>query len=392
MFIDKWKPVFAIDEGLGSDPGGDAPPPPPDNLGPGSGRTELRKQLEGNFEADRKATEAKDAKEPAAKRPRRVAGGADLEEAPEKAPLDVEVLDDDAEKAPQPPVGAAPEGFSKEAKAEWAKAPPAVQAAVIKREADMAKGVEELKGRYASIDRALMPHMDAIRRNGHTPDKAIEQLFGWFQALATNPDVAFPALAKSFNFQLGAPAPADGKPVDGKPPEGSIPPELKEYVAKLEQKVDGLTGELTKRFGTIESSIQQQSEAKTQEFLGMWAKDKPYYEEARGLMAHLIGSGAVPLKDGKVDLDGAYEMAVYALPDVRAKLTLAEQEKATATAKAKADAERNAQQGQADKARKAAVSVGTGAPGSTVTIAGKPQAKRKSVRESLMEARDELSS
>lgn len=365
-----------------------------DKGGIGSGRSTLRKQLEKNFEADNKArakVEEKDKKAPA--RARRVAGGAEIDETPEPAatgePAEGQEVTPPPEVKDSLPV---PEALSKEAKAEWAKTPTTVQQAFIKREQDVARGVQELKGRYLDIDKALEPHVEAIRRHGHTPAQAVAQLFGWFQALASNPEQSFPALAKSFNYDLAkiaaaqAAAPGGGK----EQPAGEIPQAVQKYIHDLTQKVAGLEQAVTQKISGLEGTFQQQSEAKTQEILTQWSQGKPHFEASRGTMAQLIASGAVPLKNGQVDLDGAYEMACYANPEIR-KLVLAEQEGARVKAeKDKKAAEAKLQQEQANKARRAGVNVSGGAPGQAGTIAGRPAKKGKSVRESLAEAMDEI--
>jgi hypothetical protein len=394
---ERWLPLRQIaDEGTPggevADTGAEVTPPP---SGPGSGRSELRQQLEKNFETDRKAADAREKPTAKGKAPKRVAGGAELE-APEATPEVVE----GAEAAPEgevetkaaAPVAPAPEGFSKEAKAEWAKVPAAVQQAVAKREADMAKGVDELKGKYKDIDQALQPHAEAIRRTGHSPAEAVSQLFAWFQALSTNPVATFPALAKSFGQDLGAilQAAQGQQAQPGQPQAGDIPPALQNYINDLQAQLGQMKQSFSQELTGLKSTFQQQSEAKTQEILTNWSKDKPHYESVRSLMAQLIQSGAVPLKNGQVDLDGAYDMAVYAMPDVRTQVLSAQQEQVKKEAAAKQAAERKAQQDQADKARKAAVSVGGSAPGAPGTVGGKPTGKRKTVRESLMEAREQL--
>jgi hypothetical protein len=397
---ERWLPLRQLpDEGAPggevADVGGEVPAPP---SGPGSGRSDLRQQLEKNFETDRKAAEKQEA--PAkgkGKTPKRVAGGAEVEpEAPVAAAEGAEAAPEaEAEAAPPQPTVAAPEGFSKEAKAEWAKTPPAVQAAVAKREADMAKGVEELKGKYKDIDTALQPHVEAIRRTGHSPAEAVSQLFAWFQALSGNPVAAFPALAKSFNMDLGAILQAaqsqqQPQPQQGQQPAGDVPPAMQKYINDMQQELGLLKQQFGQELTGLKSTFQQQSEAKTQEILTNWSKDKPHFEAVRGLMAQFIQSGAVPLKNGQVDLDGAYDMAIYASPDVRTQVLTAQQEAAKKAAAAKVEAERKAQQAQADKARKAGVSVGGGAPGVPGAPSGKPTGKRKTVRESIMEAREQL--
>lgn len=400
MFGRDWEVLRQVPEESGAAGGAEAPPPedkggeaPPAD-GPGSGRGELRQQLEKNFEADRKATEKADkaAAKKAAAAPKRVAGGAEVD-----AGKGVEPEAGEGSQQQQQSAVAAPEGLSAEAKAEWAKTPPAVQQAVAKRLADSAKGVEELKGKYAELDKAIAPHMDAIRRYGTTPAKAVENLFLWFQALANNPTQAFPALAQQYNIDLAklvAAVQQPGGQSQGGPAEdpvfANMSPEQTKYFKELQAKLDGLTNAFTQRIDTVQSAVQRQSEEKTNEILSMWAKDKPYYEQVRGLMANLIASGSIPLKNGQVDLDGAYDMAVYAHPEVRAALFKAQQDATAKAAADKAAAEKKAQQEQAEKARRAAVSVSAGAPGNPAAPGKPANTKRKSVRESIMEAREQL--
>jgi hypothetical protein len=240
--------------------------------------------------------------------------------------------------------------------------------------------------------------MEAIRRNGHTPAQAVGQLFAWFQALAANPKEAFPALAKSYNFDLASvvqpqtPPPAAAANGQATPPAqaqaGEIPEPVKNYISGLEQKIVDLTSAVTNKIGSLETNWQRESENKTQEILMTWAKDKPHFEEVRKHMGYLIGSGAVPLKpDGKIDLDKAYDMAIFAVPEVREKVLAAQAEEQRKQAEAKAVAEKQAQAAAAAKSRSAAVSVGTSAPGAPGAPGqGRQRGKSKSVRDSLKEA------
>lgn len=354
--------------------------------GPGSGRSDIRKSLEKGFKDRRTADEAaeRDRKGKFRKGGTQI-GAARTEEAPE-------IAEGEEPEAPEQPQTAAPEAFSKEAKAEWAKVPSTVQAAVLKREADVAKGVEELKGRYRDIDAALAPHLPAIRQHGHTPGQAVNQLFAWFQALGTNPDVAFPALAKSFGW--GGPRAAAEQPVqpDGSQPEGEVSPAVQKYINDMQTKLSQIEQTFGQQLTGLTQTFQQQSEQKTNEILANWSKDKPHFESVRQLMAQLIQSGATPLKNGQVDLDGAYDMALYANPEIR-KAVLAEQQKAAVAArKVKAAADLKAQEEAAVKARRAGTSLGGGAPGEAGPAQPGKRGKGLSVRESLMAAREELSS
>lgn len=391
MLLDKYKPLYAPDDetGAGNEQVTETPVETPEVEtetpaeqpdGPGSGRSSLRKSLEKGFADNRRKEQPK-----APKKSTRVAGGAEIE----PTEVEEEISEGETPEGQETPQTAAPEAFSKEAKAEWAKTPANVQSAILKREADVQKGVDELKAKYKDIDTVLAPHMQAIRQNGHSPAQAVNQLFSWFQALSVNPDVAFPALAKSFGHDItkfvGA-KPADTQQPQPQPTDPQTTPDWQKYLDDQMKKVQETVGQELTGFKTY---FQQQNEAKTNEVLFNWSKDKPHFEEVRQLMAQFIQSGAVPLKNNQVDLDGAYEMALYANPEVRAKL-LAEKDAAAEKARRdRAAAIKKKQEEEALKARRAGANIGGGAPGDAAPTGGKPKGRGKSVRESLLESLSE---
>lgn len=387
-------------EGGGDDQGTEQLPD-----GPGSGRSKLRKQLEGaSAQAKKRDTGERDKTSGKYQsRARQEQEGAEGEEATPQ-----EGQQQPAQQQPQTQQQvAAPEGWPKEAKAEWAKVPPAVQAAVTKRETDMAAGVEQLKRGYADIDAAIQPYMPAIQQNKVTPAAAVKQLFSWMEALtrdaanikAGKAAEAFPALARSYGIDPVAllaqmvqqPRPQQQQPgQQTQPGQPQIDPSVKAYL-------DSVLGNVGQHINQLSSTVQQQSMAKTQEMLGMWSKDKPFYEDVRVLMAKFLSPGpngeppvVPPLANGNADLDRAYDMAVYADPAVRAKV-------AEATAKAEQDkktaadtAERQAQKQKLEAARKASGSIPISAPGTPAERPGQKTKKGKSVRESIEEARSQI--
>lgn len=311
------------------------------------------------------------------------------------------VPDGQQPKAPEAAT-AAPESLPKEAKAAWESTPPEIQAAFVKREQDMAAGVEQLKQRYSQIDQAIAPHTDALRQMNATPGDAVNRMFLWFKALAGRPEQAFPELARAMGVDWGRLTPAQQQAAQ-QPGQGQQQPalegqqqpaEIPPYVQELQNRYDQLvryTQGIGDRFGGIEQNIQTQNEARTRENLSLWSKEKPYFEEVRQDMAQLIQTGVVPLRpDGQVDLDKAYENAIYLNPTVRAKV-IAEQQQANQQVQSEAQrASTTAQQSQVTKARKAAVSIpAQGPPGAP--LAGKQQKPQKlSVRDSLKAAVAEL--
>lgn len=300
---------------------------------------------------------------------------------------------------------AAPERLSKEAKAEWDKTPEPVKQAFIKAEQDMQRGVDELKGKYALIDKALAPHQDAIRQMNASPGEAVDRMFLWFKALSQSPVNAFPQLAKSFGMDWNKIVAATGQQAGGQQ-QPQTQQEKDQQTATVQQSPEyqqlataftNLQRELNEiktGFGSMKQDVETQNYNKTRDNLNLWSQGKEYYEEVRNEMAQLLQMGVVGYNDkGQVDLDKAYETAIYMNPTVRAKVLAKQQQADQQVQQQSAAAATTAQAGQVAKAKKAAVSLPVGgAPGAGGTAISKQQAPRKgmSVRESLKASIAEL--
>jgi hypothetical protein len=301
----------------------------------------------------------------------------------------------------------APARLSNDAKQAWGQTPPAIQQAFIKAEQDMQRGVDELKGKYASIDKAIEPHQDALRQMNATAGDAVDRMFLWFKALAGSPVQSFPGLAESMGLdwekvvaavqqsrQQPGQQTAQGQPrsQQGAP---EVPEGVRNYIGNLEQQIHRMNNQLNEvrgGFNTMQQDVQAQNEAKARDNLSIWSKDKEFFEDVRQDMAQMLQTGMVPLKNGQVDLDTAYERAIYFNPDVRAKVLAKQQQANQAAQQEAADAATTAKANQAQRARKASVSLPVGnAPGTDNRAAGKAQKKgASSVRDSLRAAIAEL--
>jgi hypothetical protein len=114
-------------------------------------------------------------------------------------------------------------------------------------------------------------------------------------------------------------------------------------------------------------------------------------------MAQLSASGAVPLKDGMIDLDGSYEAAIKLRTDISSLIQKEAADKAAKEAKAKSDREAKEKAERLARARRA----GSGFKPSASSMApvtnqssklnGKDTGKSPSVRDSIRAAFQELS-
>ena len=391
----------AFEHSGGASADGDSGTDTPDSAGENAGEDGQGQRLSVRDEIKKAMAEANQTGQPKPK--------AKKADTPKQAAQQAPAAQQQQQQTPQQAQAsiAAPDRLSKEAKAEWDKTPESIKQAFVKAEQDMQRGVDELKQKYAGIDQALAPHTDALRQMNATPAEAVNRMFLWFKALAGSPAQAFPGLAKSmgldWNQIIAAAQGQQGQQqAQGQQPQGQqqatppvIPDEIKTYVSGLETSVRNLAQQLNAMqtgFGSIQHDIQAEQMRKTEENLSLWSKDKEFFEEVRQDMARLIQADPELLKNGQVDLDGAYERAIYYNPVVRAKV-LAKQQQANQQVQQEATtAATTARQAQVAKAKKAAVSLPVGsAPGlaNGATTQRKPQG-RTSVRDSIKAAMAEL--
>jgi hypothetical protein len=283
--------------------------------------------------------------------------------------------------APQAAAGP-PQAWSKEEKALWNDLPEAARTAILRREVDATKGVQELRTRYQDIDSAVAPYKAVMTQNNVTPAQAITQLFKWHMELAgPNKVQAFQQLAKSFGVDPAtiAAAPVTTEAQAGADQGNTIPENLRPVITNLETRL--------KTFEDSQSAAMQTAAKQT---WVNWSKDKPHAETVRGLMANLINSDLAliqagqnqisnTIKDGSIDMDAAYQAAIYAHPEVRATLLQEEQ--------ARRDKEVRA---AAEKAKKAGASLRSGAPAGAVDTSKGNAPRVESVADSIKRALAEV--
>ena len=209
----------------------------------------------------------------------------------------------------------APASWSAAAKEVWPNLDPVLQQEVLKREADWqtadGERANKLKG-YEPIEAALEPVRSQLALNGLDEATYVRQLVAADQYLSQDPAAAIQWLAQARGVDLS-------------------------QFTQAESDVDPVVAPLVNEISTLKSQVQgfirgqQQTEAqRLNDEVQKFGVDKPYFEEVRPHMAALISSGAA------ADLQTAYDNAIWANPEVRAKV-MAEQS-AEAEAKRKEDA------------------------------------------------------
>ncbi len=255
--------------------------------------------------------------------------------------------------------GAVPPSWSKRSEL-FAKAPPELQAAIVEREAEMARGVERFKG--------LAEFADMAEKSGTTLQTAlaayvnIEQMLhadfiGGVKEICRNYGIEPAALAAQLG---GAPAAAGTPAQTGSQPAASAAPNPE--IIELRQ--------------TVHSMRLEQAGREVQAFMSDPANK--YFEEVADDVSRLIRASNA--SGDNLSLKDAYEQAIWANPAVRARL-LAERQ--TEEAKARI--------ATATKAATTAQRAGKSLAGSAAGSQPGPGDQR-SVRETISEAYDSLAS
>ena len=222
-----------------------------------------------------------------------------------------------------------PSSWKKEAQELYGKLPQEfqlLQEEVERREADFHKGIESYKSKAQfadAMERVISPHMQTLQSLGVTPDVAVHHLLEADRVLRySQPEqkrAYLQQLARSYGIDLGQQPEAEPS-----------------YQPSTDPRVDAVINYLRQQ----EAVRQQMEVAQLNSELANFSKDKPHYEAVRNHMAGLLQAGVAK------SLQEAYDMAVYAAPDIRAQMLAQQQAEAEAKrqqeAKAQAEAARRA--------------------------------------------------
>lgn len=252
-----------------------------------------------------------------------------------------------------------PGSWSAEGKAAFADLPSKVQDEIFRREGDRERHFSQKMAQlsktaqhYAAMDELLEPHRENFAMHGVNPVELFRQYIAYDKGMSKDPIGTIRFLAKKAGVDLSTLNPeADGEVID---PE----------IAKLRTQLDE-QGQQISSFKTQQQQDQDAVGRQRREALFNHVDDfarttddggklkYPHFEELRTTMAALFTSAAQ--SGQKIDMDAAYEKALWASPSHR-DVIMANQ---------RLDAERKAvkeKKAHATKAAKAGSSV-AGSPG-----------------------------
>lgn len=249
----------------------------------------------------------------------------------------------------------APNSWSAPAKAKFAALDPIIRNEINKRERDMTAGVEKLqnelrqiKPEYEALSQIYAPYRDTFARRGLAAPQVVHQLL----ALADHAEKDWVGFVREQTALRGL----DLSQLLQAPPGGQEPLKVDPKVAALEQKVAGFESHLQSQRTAAEQQQRSQITAQVQSFQND-ADDKgnlkhPHFDLVRAHMGGLMQA------DPDLTMDGAYERACWAHPEIREELqvkSLAQQDAARkAEAEKAANAAKSSVRGEAPNASQGA--------------------------------------
>lgn len=252
------------------------------------------------------------------------------------APEGLEVPGKPELAAPEParPAIEAPQSLPDDVKKAWATFPPEVQAGIARRENEAHEKItadgQKIKA-LSAFEEALQPFQARLQQVQAPPHEYVRRLAAADQLLASDPLRGIQEVARLYGIDLR-------QAVTGQPDPSSA----------LHSKIHELETRLSER----EEADRRAKLSEANQRIENFRKDRPYFDEAADMMEKLIRSGAAK------DLPDAYDMAINAHPEIRAKRD----------AEAKAEAEKKAaDEAKAKAARDAKISPLARRPGSTPT-------------------------
>ncbi len=299
-----------------------------------SGGDDLRSSLESAFEAAESST-TETVEESTPDRVRDDSGRFAKKDEPVTETSEPEIEAPVEQEAPEIPAKRPPSSWKKETQAEWDKLPVHVQDDVLRRETDFHRGIEQYKvhaQRAQAYDQAIAPYQQTLQQLGVQPEVAIGELFKADHLLrhsAPHEKAAyFAKLAQDYGVQLG---------------DIQAPPQVDPAYQALLNEVRTLKNTESQR----EQQRQQYEQQQLNSQIAAFSEGKEHFDAVREDMAALLQAGRA------ADLEAAYDMAIWARPDLRSGLL--QQQTRAAEEKARAAMQQR-------KAQSAAVSVRGSSP------------------------------
>lgn len=198
-----------------------------------------------------------------------------------------------------------PQAWTAEAKKDWAALPPHIQAEIIKRENDTHKMFTSREGELRlgrEMKDVIEPFMPLIKEAGAEPKALIHDLLGTANTLRNGTEEQKIMVIRNI---------AEGYGVDLQKVMGYQQNPLNQLYAEL----NGLKQQLNPQ-AIINQLQEQQEAARIQSEVDAFAADPKnvHFDKVKPFMGSLLSSGQAK------DLREAYDMACYAIPEIRSTM------------------------------------------------------------------------
>ncbi len=216
-----------------------------------------------------------------------------------KADAKPEAAEAAANPAPEPaakPAVAAPDRFNDAAKADWAKAPEAVQREVARMQDELTRGIEAYKAQVEP----LKPYLEMAKQQGIEFQDALRNYVAAEKALVENPRAGVAQLIESY-FPGGFKAFA--AEIAGTASEADT------ELASLRHQNEMLRQQVSQRERLAQMQAVQATEAEAQRLIEAAMPSMPRFDELREAMGELINAGIAKGDTDQDTLLRAYEMA-----------------------------------------------------------------------------------
>lgn len=222
-------------------------------------------------------------------------------------------------------------GLRKEEAAEWNKASPVLQQALLRRSEEMHKGLEQYRGAAqfgSKMAETFRPYEQTLQQLGVSHDVAIGKLLEADNVLRHGaPEqkaFAIQSLMQQYGIDMG---------------QVNNLPQVDPQVMALQNQIQQMQG----HFSNLQRTQAEREQETLNSEISQFAEGREHFEQVREDMAALLQAGRA------TNLSDAYEQAIWANPTTRAALLAKQQQEAAA----KAESERKAQ----DARRAASVNV-----------------------------------
>jgi hypothetical protein len=201
----------------------------------------------------------------------------------------------------------APQSWSHAAREQWADLPESIRKEVVRREEAAVQGIRQLHEKIAPAEgflQSMEPYFQEAKSAGVVPQEYIGGVMRSERILRTAEMPAKLNEVVRIAEQYGVPL---RQIINQSVGEEMIKAPQQEQPAQLPPEVQQ---ELSDMRQWRESQARDSASNEVNSF----GKDKPYFDQVRGVMANLIESGVA------TDLEGAYEQAIWADPTVRGQM------------------------------------------------------------------------